>query len=322
MKTISNPHDKYFKSALSDKSNAVEFFSNYLPQNILGFMNFDTLKITKDSFVSRELKEYFSDILYTVDLAGSEGYIYILLEHKSFNDTLPMFQLLKYILRIWELHIKQTQDKQLPIILPVMLYHGKEKFRSGTQLSACIKGPVKELYPFIPDFEMLLYDLSEYADDELKGTAILKIVLMMLKHIFNHDFPDKFEEILKLLKDVIESESGLESFEPLIRYVFNVRDDMTAEDLKNMVGKYMSAEKEDIIMTLAEKLRQEGIQEGRQEGYRAMLLEAVQAKFNHVEKSIEQKINGIDSTEFLASLLKDIFRIDSLDEFEKLIENC
>ena len=52
-----------------------------------------------------------------------------------------------------------------------------------------------------------------------------------------------------------------------------------------------------------------------------MLLEAVQAKFNHVEKSIEQKINGIDSTEFLASLLKDIFRIDSLDEFEKLINN-
>ena len=79
-------------------------------------------------------------------------------------------------------------------------------------------------------------------------------------------------------------------------------------------------------MTLAEKLRQEriqeGIQEGRQEGYRAMLLEAVQAKFNYVGKNIEQKINGIDSTEFLASLLKDIFRIDSLDEFEKLIDNC
>ena len=53
-----------------------------------------------------------------------------------------------------------------------------------------------------------------------------------------------------------------------------------------------------------------------------LLLEAVQAKFNHVGKRIEQKINGIDSTEFLVNLLKDIFRIDSLDEFEKRIDNC
>ncbi|MCK5838043.1 MAG: Rpn family recombination-promoting nuclease/putative transposase, partial [Desulfobacula sp.] len=125
MKKISSPHDKYFKFNLSIKRNAVEFFTNYFPDEILKLTNFETLEISKDSFVDEELKEYFSDILYTVNIAGSDSYIYILLEHKSYNDTLTVIQTLKYIIHIWELHLEHNKIKdkyktrKLPIILPV-----------------------------------------------------------------------------------------------------------------------------------------------------------------------------------------------------------
>jgi predicted transposase/invertase (TIGR01784 family) len=66
MADIPNPHDKFFRQIWSDKENAVDFLKNYLPANLLQKINTDTLSIEKDSFVSRELKESFSDLLYSV----------------------------------------------------------------------------------------------------------------------------------------------------------------------------------------------------------------------------------------------------------------
>ncbi|MEA1969732.1 MAG: Rpn family recombination-promoting nuclease/putative transposase, partial [Thermodesulfobacteriota bacterium] len=84
MKKIQSPHDKYIKFSLSTKSNAVGLFTNCIPKEILTLIDFETLDISKESFIDEELKEYFSDILYTVNIAGSNSYIYILFEHKSY----------------------------------------------------------------------------------------------------------------------------------------------------------------------------------------------------------------------------------------------
>jgi predicted transposase/invertase (TIGR01784 family) len=66
MTSISNPHDKLFKQIWSDRETAADFLANYLPQDISVLMDLKTLEICKDSFVDKHLKEYFSDLLYTV----------------------------------------------------------------------------------------------------------------------------------------------------------------------------------------------------------------------------------------------------------------
>ena len=104
VKKIVNPHDKFFKDVLSNKETAVDFLANFLPADVLQLLNLGTAEIRKDSFVDEELKEFFSDLLYEVKLAGRTGYIYILFEHKSFPDRFTSFQILKYMVRIWELH--------------------------------------------------------------------------------------------------------------------------------------------------------------------------------------------------------------------------
>ena len=76
MKKLSSPHDKYFKFNMSIRSNAVEFFTYYLPEEILKLIDFDTLVICKDSFIDEDLKEYFSDILYTVNCRLRQLYLY------------------------------------------------------------------------------------------------------------------------------------------------------------------------------------------------------------------------------------------------------
>ena len=61
---IVNPHDRFFKAVLSKEEHAREFLQLYLPRNISQLIDFDTLFVVKDTFIEKELREYFSDLLY------------------------------------------------------------------------------------------------------------------------------------------------------------------------------------------------------------------------------------------------------------------
>jgi predicted transposase YdaD len=71
----------------------------YLPGNIKKNLDFKSLKISKNSFIDRRLKNYFADLLYEIKLKSSQksAFIYILFEHKCWEDWFVCLQLLKYI---------------------------------------------------------------------------------------------------------------------------------------------------------------------------------------------------------------------------------
>ena len=133
---IYNPHDRFFKNVLGQKEAAVDFFMNYLPADILKYLDLKTVAITKDSFIEKELKQLYSDILYQVYFEDIKGYIYLLFEHQSSVDKWISYRLLNYIVKIWGLEIKQKAELELlPPIIPLVLYHGKNKWNIGKKLS-------------------------------------------------------------------------------------------------------------------------------------------------------------------------------------------
>ncbi len=56
---------------------------------------------------------------------GEEAYIYVLFEHKSYPEPLIAFQLLRYLVRIWERDLRQPGLVQLTPISPLVVYHGR-----------------------------------------------------------------------------------------------------------------------------------------------------------------------------------------------------
>ncbi len=205
---LSNPHDKLFRETWSNIENARSFFQHSLPGHVLGLMDLSTLEISKDSFVEKELADYYSDMLYKVLLSGSPGFVYVLFEHKSYYDKYVHLQLLEYMVKIWRLFIKQQKKKKreaLPIVIPLLICHGKRSWPKDTiRLSSLLSGPVKELTSYIPDFGFDLYDLTCLTDDEIKGTVMDRVVLLLFKHVFDPDlqaklpsrrFPERKENI-------------------------------------------------------------------------------------------------------------------------------
>jgi hypothetical protein len=159
---VINPHDKVFRETYSDKENARSLLYHRLPDKVLKLMDLNTLEISKDSFIEKELSEYYSDLLYKVKLTdGSQGFIYVLFEHKSYYDRFVHLQLLEYMVKIWRLHIKQQEEKPdyLPIVIPLLVCHARKKWPDDTvRLASLLSVPVEDLTGYIPDFGFELYD--------------------------------------------------------------------------------------------------------------------------------------------------------------------
>ena len=86
---MQNPHARFVEENFKDLEKAREIFSKLLPEKILKELNFNTLKTEDASFVTEELKEYQSDILFSVKTkSGQNRQIYVLFEHKSYVEEL------------------------------------------------------------------------------------------------------------------------------------------------------------------------------------------------------------------------------------------
>ena len=267
MPEINNVHDKFFKQTMSEHKNAQNMLQNYLPEHILKLIDLADMELEKDTMIEEDLKGVFSDLIYRVTLNGKEAYLYFLFEHKSYPYQKIALQLLKYIRTLWELKMKQGKKEKLPLIIPLVFYHGSLKWDIGLSLSDILDEIPEELREYIPDFKYLLYDFSIYSKQEIIGNIELRIFLKLLRYIFTDIelFKDKIGDIIELFEELKDQETGMVYFEVVIRYIMNAKEGIDEKELVK-IARGISTERGEAIMTIAEKLRMEGRMEGRTEG--------------------------------------------------------
>jgi len=282
-----NPHDKFFKELLSRRENAIDFLQHYLPPNLAGSLDYSTLSLVKDSFVDTRLREHFSDLLYQISFKEqSQLFIYILFEHKSSPAMETAFQLLRYMVRIWE-YARRQQMGLFPIF-PLVLYHGQSRWTTGRELQDFIQCP-PELSSYFPNFKYELCDLSQYSDAEIKGEVILRVGLLLFKYIFREELAEKLPDILQLLSRLVHQRTGLEYLESLLIYASSKLND---QEIHQAVTTAMSAEGEEIMSTIADRWFEQGILQGIEQGIEKGIEKGIE---QGIEKGIEQGIEkGIE----------------------------
>ena len=73
-------------------------------------MDFNSITYCNTSFIDEQLKLSQSDVLFKTTINQKEAYIYILAEHQFKVDKLMSFRLMKYMINIWDFHLKQSLD--------------------------------------------------------------------------------------------------------------------------------------------------------------------------------------------------------------------
>ncbi|MBN2373880.1 Rpn family recombination-promoting nuclease/putative transposase, partial [bacterium] len=67
------------------------------------------------------------------------------------------------MVKIWELLLNQKQaHKGLPVIIPLVVYHGREKWGAEKTLSHLFLLQDTALSPYIPDFEYIPIDWLKF----------------------------------------------------------------------------------------------------------------------------------------------------------------
>jgi predicted transposase/invertase (TIGR01784 family) len=167
-------HDLPFKAFFSENEVAKSFLEENLPKSLIDRLDFNTLKIAKDSFVDKKLSQYFSDLLYEVKLQGKPALVYLLFDHKSKEDKFTGFQLLKYMVRIWESYFKQNKKvRYLPVIIPMVVYHGEKKWRIDSRFNSLFE-ETEHMEEYIPNFRYDVYDVSHIPDEDIQGACVVE----------------------------------------------------------------------------------------------------------------------------------------------------
>ncbi|ASQ15800.1 hypothetical protein BJM06_a00156 (plasmid) [Enterobacter cloacae] len=94
--TTPTPHDATFRQFLTQPDIARDFMEIHLPAELRAVCDLSTLKLESGSFVEDDLRQYFSDVLYSLKTTAGDGYIHVLVEHQSTPDKHMAFRLIRY----------------------------------------------------------------------------------------------------------------------------------------------------------------------------------------------------------------------------------
>ncbi|HKV42529.1 MAG TPA: Rpn family recombination-promoting nuclease/putative transposase [Blastocatellia bacterium] len=277
MPSRSNIHDRFSKAMLSQPEAAADFFTNYLPPKLARALNLTDPKLSKDSFVDSDLKEYFSDLLYRVRAGARDAFVYVLIEHKSAPNEWVAFQILRYMVKIWE-PIAKKRGRRLPPIIPIVLYHGMTKWRVARNFAALVDlEELESLRECVPDFVCQVCDLSDYAVDELRGNLNLRLALLAMKNVFRPDQRQRIEELLEAAKTLpVEDGNGLEYLLTVLMYYTSAARGLRGDDFRAAVRKVLPRQEGRIMSTAVEDWIKEGRLKGLKEGVEKGLKEGVE----------------------------------------------
>jgi predicted transposase/invertase (TIGR01784 family) len=219
---IRNLHDKFFKETFSRLEVAQSFIEELFPDEIKEKMNLTDLKQISGSFIDNEFEEHFSDIIYQTTLANQETLVTLLFEHKSYTVPFIQIQLLQYIINIWKQEIKDGKTT-LSLVIPIVIHHGEQTWEYKS-MKSYFMGLPEVLHKFIPDFDYLLFSLTDIADDRLSSikNVMLSLSSMLLKH--SHDGNDEFMKLsdfwVKKIEE-LDAEQQLDFIKSVFMYIQN-----------------------------------------------------------------------------------------------------
>lgn len=296
---IQNVHDKFFKEAFSRIDVATNFLEEMVNNEFVQKLHLNTLRLENGSFIDEQLEESFADILYTCQY-GKEAKtvkIALLYEHKSYKEEYPHWQLVKYMVNVWQSGLKQKKVKPIPII-PIVIYHGKVawKYQSMREYFEDLE---EDFFKYIPDFEYHLVDLSTFSNQKITNfrNKFLAISALLFKHSRFKKYIQKIEnEFIELMK-LIDNQEGNVFTKAIVLYIQNT-EQLTITKLFTIFSK-VSINIKNTVMTTAEQLINQGINQGVQIN-----------KVNTVKKGY---LNGISST--MLANISDL----SIEQVEEII---
>ncbi|QST30931.1 Rpn family recombination-promoting nuclease/putative transposase (plasmid) [Escherichia albertii] len=253
------PHDATFRKFLANPDVARDFMQLHLPVELQALCDLSTLKLESGTFVEDDLRQYASDILWSMKTTtGDDGYIHLLLEHQSSAEKNMAFRQMRYAVAAMQRHL-EAGHKKLPLVIPVLFYHGsRSPYQFSTNWLDCFSHPEQAEKVYTNSFPLV--DVTVIDDDEIMSHRRMAALTLLMKHIRHRDMMELLDRLPRVMVEWISPEQ----VRILINYMVNAGEAPAPEFMRALAERL--PQHEDELMTIAQQLEQIGIEKGIEKG--------------------------------------------------------
>ncbi|MFQ6247294.1 Rpn family recombination-promoting nuclease/putative transposase, partial [Yersinia enterocolitica] len=220
----------------------------------------NTLKLESGSFVEDDLRQYFSDVLYSVKTTEGDGYVHVLIEHQSSPDKHMAFRLIRYAVAAMQRHL-DAGHKKLPLVIPVLFYVGKQSpYPYSTRWLDEFDNPERAAKLYNGAFPLV--DVTVIPDDDIIGHRRMAALTLLQKHIHQRDLAELMDKLATTLLAGYLSSTQVVS---LVHYLLQAGNTSDAEAFVRELAQRVP-QHGDALMTIAQQLEQKGIEKGIEQG--------------------------------------------------------
>lgn len=183
---------------------AKEFFQSPLPSEVRKLVDLNILQQCNTKLLSNILGEGIVDFLYTVKFGDEEGYLSILLEHQTSPDKYVTFRIQKYMLRIYDEHLRKKPNSNLPLTYTLIIYAAQSKYNAPKSFYDLFDHP--ELAKRFLTEDLTVISIRDIKDEELSERYYSGVMLYLIKHILDKDIYPYLLAKLSIFKIIIKED--------------------------------------------------------------------------------------------------------------------
>jgi len=192
-----HPHDSFFRRYFSRPEVFASLLREVLPGAVFDGFDLSTLTIEPGTYVDSEYHRHLSDLAAEVMWVGGVGSpphenkalvppepikIYLLAEHKSYNDSKVLLQLLRYMVQTWDQDTKSSRTARLTPIIPILFHHGPNTEVSTDFADLFPSNLPLEITPYIPRFDVALANVTGLAEEDFPADPALAMAYWSLRY--------------------------------------------------------------------------------------------------------------------------------------------
>jgi predicted transposase/invertase (TIGR01784 family) len=278
--TLRQVHDRFFRAAFSRHEVVVDFIRAYLPPDFTTQLDLSSLSRLADSHVDQKLAQHYVDMLFSVNFGQQSITIALLLEHKSYPEQYPHFQLNRYLLNYWDDQIKAK--KPLQPVVPIVLYHGRTTW-SRQSMRSYFPTMTDDLSQFLPLFNYFLIDLNQPENSAELTSNYAQLTAGLLKTIRDKErLSQMLDELSLVIAQLAEDDPGQRFIQTALLYIGQGSKLKTVEIIA--IFRSISRKTEEVVMSAYETWVEQGLREGREQGIQQGMQQGMQqATLRHIK---------------------------------------
>lgn len=328
------PHDTLVKKIFGNPSYAQVELQAVLPSALQAAIDWSTLEVLPDTFIDPAFRKTQADLLFRMDIGGRDARIYVVFEHKSDAKAATLVQVGGYVMAVLARYFEHGGKLPAPVVIPVVLHHSEDGWNVAQSFHELFDQELLALpgvSEHVPDFRILLDDLSHQSDESLRARAptpaslVVPLALWALRDARRGAAMlaalASWSPVIGLISRIPGARAALLF---VLRYILLINDAITEPDLRKALAE-ATPETKEAVMTLAEQWMArgkaegnvEGNAEGEARGERRMLERLLQLKFKgEVDVAVSARLAGADDAQLVvwaervldATTLAEVFR--------------